>query len=104
MSQGEAGASCPGTAWVGTACQGLAGWVCLGQEWQGRLGWASAGLGKLGAYAIAVACVLRFVREAHPEVFDAAQWPALARHAEACEALPVFASVVQPFTVTLPSA
>ena len=59
---------------------------------------------KLGHADIAVACVLRFVREAHPDVFDPVGWPGLARHAEACEALPVFASVAQPFTVTLPSA
>ena len=51
---------------------------------------------------IIVGCVLRFVREAHPEVFDAARWPALAAHADACEALPDFQAVVQPFHVSPP--
>jgi len=53
---------------------------------------------------IVVACVLRFVREAHPGVFDAARWPALAAHADACEALPAFQAVTQAFVVTLPDA
>jgi glutathione S-transferase len=53
---------------------------------------------------IIVGCVLRFVSEAHPGVFDALRWPALARHAEACEALPDFQAVVQPFFVAPPKA
>jgi glutathione S-transferase len=44
---------------------------------------------------IAVACALRFVREAHPGVFDTARYPALIAHAAACEALPQFAETVQ---------
>lgn len=51
---------------------------------------------------IAVGCALRFLKEALPGVFDAARWPALARHSEACEAHPAFAAVVQPFQVTPP--
>lgn len=53
---------------------------------------------------VIVGCVLRFVGEAHPEVFDAARWPALAAHAQACEALPEFQAVVQPFHVAPPKA
>ena len=53
---------------------------------------------------IIVGCVLRFVGEAHPDVFDAARWPALAAHAAACEAHDAFAGVVQPFHVTPPQA
>ena len=53
---------------------------------------------------IAVGCVLRFLGEAHPDVFEPAQWPALAAHAKACEALPEFAAVVQAFYVAPPSA
>jgi glutathione S-transferase len=48
---------------------------------------------------IAVACVIRFTREAHPRVFDARRWPALAAHAEQCEALPPFQEIAQPFSV-----
>jgi glutathione S-transferase len=44
---------------------------------------------------IAVACALRFIREAHPAVFDEARYPALAAHANACEALPPFREIVQ---------
>ena len=50
----------------------------------------------IGHADIAVACVLRFAREAHPALFPAARYPALAAHAEACEALPAFAEIVQP--------
>ncbi|HTV23855.1 MAG TPA: glutathione S-transferase family protein [Polyangiaceae bacterium] len=50
---------------------------------------------------IAVACALRFTREAHPELFEAAIGPALEAHARLCETLPVFHSVVQPLLVQL---
>lgn len=59
---------------------------------------------KIGHADIAVACVLRFLSEAHPDVWDAARWPALAAHAAACEALPEFQSVVLPFFVATPKA
>ena len=36
---------------------------------------------KIGHPDIAVACVLRFTNEAHPRLFDAARYPALAAHA-----------------------
>jgi glutathione S-transferase len=52
----------------------------------------------IGHADIAVACVLRFTREAHGALFDEARWPALARHAETCEALAEFRAVVQPVT------
>src|SRR5664279_2996500 len=55
--------------------------------------WFGAGIGHAD---IAVACVLRFAREAHPALFPAARYPALAAHAEACEALPAFIEIVQP--------
>jgi glutathione S-transferase len=57
----------------------------------------------LGHADVAVACALRFVREAHPGVFDAGARPALAAHAERCEALEPFRLVRQPFVVTLPA-
>ena len=52
---------------------------------------------KIGHADIAVACAIRFTREAHPGVFDARRWPALAAHAERCEALPPFREIAQPF-------
>ena len=51
----------------------------------------------IGHADIAVACVLRFTREAHPGLFDQKLWPALAAHAATCEALAVFQDIVQVF-------
>ncbi|WFU16283.1 glutathione S-transferase family protein [Bradyrhizobium sp. CB3481] len=50
---------------------------------------------RIGHADIAVACVLRFVGEAHPPLFDA-RYPALKAHSERCEALPPFQGIVQP--------
>jgi glutathione S-transferase len=50
----------------------------------------------IGHGDIAVACVLRFTGEAHPQLFDAARYPALVAHAAHCEALPAFQEIVQP--------
>jgi glutathione S-transferase len=51
---------------------------------------------KIGHADIALACVLRFTGEAHPQLFDAAHYPALAAHAARCEALVVFKEIAQP--------
>jgi glutathione S-transferase len=88
-------------AWV-DRCRAQVGGVLdvLEAERAGRSSWWFGA--RLGHADIIVGCVLRFVREAHPDVFDAARWPALAAHSDACEALPDFAAVVQPFHVTPP--
>lgn len=52
---------------------------------------------RIGHADITVACMLGFLREAHPALFDAARHPALQAHALRCEALPPFRAVVQPF-------
>ena len=49
---------------------------------------------------IAAACALRFLGEAHPQVFDRSRWPALAAHSDVCEAMAEFQAVVQPFSVS----
>ncbi|WP_136616683.1 MULTISPECIES: glutathione S-transferase family protein [Mesorhizobium] len=46
---------------------------------------------------IAVAAVLRFIDEAHPELVSLTDFPALSAHSERMEALPVFQTVSQPF-------
>ncbi|QDP22336.1 glutathione S-transferase family protein [Bradyrhizobium cosmicum] len=51
---------------------------------------------RIGHADVIVACVLRFTGEAHPQLFDAARYPALAAHAERCEALAPFREIVQP--------
>jgi glutathione S-transferase len=50
----------------------------------------------IGHADIAVACALRFTAEAHAGVFDDVRHTALAAHAARCEALPLFAEIVQP--------
>jgi len=50
---------------------------------------------------IITACAIRFVREAHGDLFDAARWPCLAALAEHCEALPPFRASVQPLTLAM---
>jgi glutathione S-transferase len=52
---------------------------------------------RLGHADIAVTCAMRFLTEAHPDLGQSGRWPAMAAHAQACEALPVFKAVVQPF-------
>ncbi|WP_426955285.1 glutathione S-transferase family protein [Muricoccus radiodurans] len=52
---------------------------------------------KIGHGDIAVACAIRFVREAHPGLFDPARWPALEAHAARCEAMEPFPGVIQVF-------
>jgi glutathione S-transferase len=46
---------------------------------------------------VAVACAMRFLREAHPGLHRLDDRPALSLHAARCEALPAFAAVVQRF-------
>jgi len=50
---------------------------------------------RIGHADITVACVLRFVGEAHPTLFDD-HYPALKAHSARCEALPPFQEIVQP--------
>jgi glutathione S-transferase len=57
----------------------------------------------LGHADIALACMFRFLGEAHADRFDFQRWPSLRRHSELCESQPLFADVAQPFSVTLPS-
>lgn len=54
---------------------------------------------RIGHADIAVTCALRFVSEAHPDVFAAAQCPALKEHAAQCEALPIFQEILQPLVI-----
>jgi glutathione S-transferase len=52
----------------------------------------------IGHADIAVTCAIRFTREAHEGLFDAARWPALQGHFEKCESLEAFRSTVQPLS------
>lgn len=48
---------------------------------------------------IAVTCALRCLLESSPGAFELATFPALQAHSVACEALPVFRKISQPFHV-----
>lgn len=50
---------------------------------------------------VAAACMLRFVREGHPDLFDGARFPALAAHAARCEERPSFQQIAQPIVNNL---
>jgi len=50
----------------------------------------------IGHADIAVACVIRFTREAHPGIFTEERWPALGAHSARCEKMPPFREIVQP--------
>lgn len=52
---------------------------------------------RLGHADIAVACMWRFARDVHGGLLPEAAHPSLAAHGAACEALPVFAKIAQPF-------
>jgi glutathione S-transferase len=63
--------------------------------WQGEV---------IGHADIMVACALRFVREAHPDLADATRWPRLAAHGDLCEGLAPFQAIRQPIRVKLAEA
>ncbi len=54
-------------------------------------------LGDMISHAdIALACAIRFTREAHLGVFEWQRWPVLSAHSEFCEALKPFRDIAQP--------
>jgi glutathione S-transferase len=52
---------------------------------------------RIGHADIAVAVVLRFASEVHPDLVALSDYPALGAHAARLEALPAFRKIVQPF-------
>ncbi len=48
---------------------------------------------------VAVGCALRFLSEAHPDLYRSFEWPALERHRASCEAMPPFQEISQPLDV-----
>lgn len=52
---------------------------------------------RMGHADIAVAVVLRFLSDVHPELVAISDYPHLQAHAQKLEALPVFQSISQPF-------
>jgi glutathione S-transferase len=62
--------------------------AATGRYWAGE---------RIGHADIAVACTLRHLRDAHPQFAPLEGLPALRRHAEFMEALPVFQEIQQAF-------
>ena len=59
----------------------------------------------IGHADVTVACVIRFLGDAHPGLFDISEgWPMLSAHAARCESLPPFQELQQAFKVTPPGA
>ncbi|MBW0366187.1 glutathione S-transferase family protein [Ensifer adhaerens] len=52
---------------------------------------------RIGHVDIAVAAVLRFLKEVHPDLVAMGRYPRLQAHADMLEALPVFQTISQPF-------
>ncbi|HEV7321924.1 MAG TPA: glutathione S-transferase family protein [Ensifer sp.] len=52
---------------------------------------------RIGHVDVAVAVVLRFLSDVHPDLVAIENYPHLTSHAEKLEALPVFQSISQPF-------
>ncbi|WP_066806524.1 glutathione S-transferase family protein [Sphingomonas asaccharolytica] len=48
------------------------------------------------------ATVFRFISEALAEQFDFGRWPALVAHSQACEEIPAFRAIYQPYELTPP--
>jgi glutathione S-transferase len=46
---------------------------------------------------VAVTCAIRFLREAHPAIYELGRWPRLVARASACEKLEAFSTVIQRF-------
>jgi glutathione S-transferase len=51
----------------------------------------------IGHADVAVAAAIRFIGDAHPGIVSMTDYPALAAHAQRCEALPVFQAIQQDF-------
>lgn len=46
---------------------------------------------------IALGCAIRYARDCHGDAIDWSRHPTLLCHSDACEALPIFATIFQPF-------
>ena len=52
---------------------------------------------EIGHTDIAIACVLRFIKDVHPDLLDGKAYPALERLCDRLEALPAFKTISQAF-------
>ena len=91
----------PSPTWI-ERCRAQIGDVLSKLEADRKGGETAFWLGpRIGHADIATACALRFLREVHPDLFDAARYPGLAALADRCEALEAFQTIRQPFSVAV---
>ena len=91
----------PSQVWV-DRCRAQIGEVLDALEKERAAGASPYWMGDSISHAdVITACAVRFVREAHGPLFDAARYPALAQLADRCEGLEPFKLIVQPLTITM---
>jgi len=91
----------PSRVWI-DRCRAQIGEVLDAQEAERAAGTSLYWLGEGLSHAdIITTCAIRFVREAHGDLFLAPRWPSLAVLADQCEALAPFQAVVQPLILTM---
>jgi glutathione S-transferase len=91
----------PSQVWI-DRCRAQIGEVLDALEAERARGGTPYWMGPALSHAdIITACAIRFVGEAHGDLFDPARWPSLAALAERCEALEPFQAVVQPLTLAM---
>jgi glutathione S-transferase len=61
------------------------------------------GGGSMSHADLLTATVFRFISEALAGQFDLGRWPALVAHSRACEAMPAFQAIYQPYELTPPA-
>lgn len=84
-------------AWAGRCRNQISGALAaLERERAERIGdwWFGE---RIGHADIALACALRFARDAHPDLVFLDDYPALAAYSARCEELDVFRTISQPF-------
>jgi glutathione S-transferase len=91
----------PSRVWI-DRCRGQIGEVLDALEAERARAGSPYWMGPAISHAdIITACAIRFVREAHGDLFDARRWPHLAALADRCEALEPFQAIVQPLTLSM---
>ena len=91
----------PSQVWI-ARCRAQIGEVLDALEGERDRGASPYWMGPAISHAdIITACAIRFVREAHGDLFDPARWPHLAALADQCEALEPFQANVQLLTLAM---
>jgi glutathione S-transferase len=87
----------PSEAYVARLTQQISGTLMALEKKREMLATSFWNGADFGQADIAVACSLRHLREAFPNLFDLTRYPALHAHTKVMERLPVFQKIQQPF-------